>query len=34
MATKLGGDYLDRVGGSLDLARQLRSAKTKVREGG
>jgi len=34
MGNKLGGDYLDRVGGSLDLARQLRSAKTKVRESG
>jgi predicted phage terminase large subunit-like protein len=34
MAKKLGGDYLDRVGGSLDLVRELKTAKTKTREEG
>lgn len=34
MAKKLSSDYLDRVGGSLDLVRELKTAKTKTREEG
>lgn len=34
MAVKLGGDYLDRVGGSLELARELKSAKKQSRQDG